>query len=126
MEVAQESAVINPSNDLAKWLCARVARLGRNHCVVVGERIERRLYELIETHMEVRNTREGHGLFRLEKPEPRSSALPTCGWRTTSAASGSGLGCRYATRGRIRSSDRRMSENRAITANKARVFARLP
>jgi hypothetical protein len=44
-----ELLVISKTYDLVKWSCEHTSRFPRTHRFVLGERIERRLYELLET-----------------------------------------------------------------------------
>lgn len=59
-----ELSVIRKTYDLVKWSCEHTGRFPRNHRFVLGERLERRLYELLETLIEARYTRERHELLR--------------------------------------------------------------
>jgi len=49
MKTAQELIVISKTHDLILWSCNHTGKFPRNHRFVLGERIERRLYELLET-----------------------------------------------------------------------------
>jgi hypothetical protein len=59
-----ELAVIQKTYDLVKWSCAHVARFPRSQRFVLGERIERRLYDLLEVLIQARYTRERAELLR--------------------------------------------------------------
>jgi len=62
--MAEELAVIQRAYDLVKWSCGHVARFPRSHRFTPGERIERRLYDLLEGLIQARYTRERQGLLR--------------------------------------------------------------
>lgn len=54
----QELVVIAKTYDLILWSCKHTSKFPRNHRFVLGERIERNLYELLETLIQARYTRE--------------------------------------------------------------------
>jgi hypothetical protein len=64
MAEAQELAVIRRTYDLVKWSCGHTCRFPRSHRFVLGERIERRLYDLLETLIQARYTRDRQALLR--------------------------------------------------------------
>jgi hypothetical protein len=64
MAEAPELAVIRKTYDLVKWACAHTSHFPRNHRFVLGERIERRLYDLLETLIQARYTRDRQALLR--------------------------------------------------------------
>ena len=45
----QELVVITKTYNLILWSCHHTGKFPRNHCFVLGERIERNLYDLLET-----------------------------------------------------------------------------
>ena len=45
----EELVVITKTYDLILWSCRHTGRFPRNHRFVLGERIERNLYDLLET-----------------------------------------------------------------------------
>ena len=45
----EELVVITKTYDLILWSCHHTGKFPRNHCFVLGERIERNLYDLLET-----------------------------------------------------------------------------
>jgi hypothetical protein len=49
---AEELTVITKTYDLILWSCNHTSRFPRNHRFVLGERIERNLYDLLETLLE--------------------------------------------------------------------------
>ena len=49
MEQSGELTVITKTYDLIRWACLLTSRFPRHHRFVLGERIERRLYDLLET-----------------------------------------------------------------------------
>jgi hypothetical protein len=59
-----ELPVITKAYDLVLWSCRHTGRFPRNHRFVLGERIERRLYELLETLLQARYTRQRQELLR--------------------------------------------------------------
>jgi hypothetical protein len=59
-----ELAVIQKTYDLVKWSCPHIARFPRSHRFTLGERIERRLYWLLETLIQARYTRDRSPLLR--------------------------------------------------------------
>jgi hypothetical protein len=60
----EELLVITKTYDLILWSCNRTSRFPRNHRFVLGERIERRLYELLETLIAAKYRRERHELLQ--------------------------------------------------------------
>jgi hypothetical protein len=60
----QELTVITKTYDLVRWSCQHISRFPRNYRFVLGERMERRLYDLLETLLQARYTRDRHGLLR--------------------------------------------------------------
>ncbi|HKI32520.1 MAG TPA: diversity-generating retroelement protein Avd [Gemmataceae bacterium] len=59
----QELAVITKTYDLVLWSCHHAGRFPRSHRFVLGERIERNLYDLLETLIRARYTRERQALL---------------------------------------------------------------
>jgi hypothetical protein len=59
-----ELAVITRTYDLVKWSCQHSSTFPRNHRFVLGERIERRLYDVLETLIQARYTRDRQPLLR--------------------------------------------------------------
>src|SRR5208282_2238982 len=60
-----ELTVITKTYDLILWSCNHTGKFPRNHRFVLGERIERNLYDLLETLIQAKYTRERQPL--LEK-----------------------------------------------------------
>src|SRR5262249_40583657 len=60
----EQLAVIVKTFDLVKWSCQHTGRFPRNHRFTLGERIERRLYDLLETLVQARYTRDRQPLLR--------------------------------------------------------------
>jgi hypothetical protein len=58
-----ELTVITKAYDLILWSCHHTSRFPRNHRFVLGERIERNLYDLLETLIQARYTRQRQGLL---------------------------------------------------------------
>jgi hypothetical protein len=57
MERGEELTVITKTYDLILWSCNHISQFPRNHRFVLGERIERNLYDLLETLLKARYTR---------------------------------------------------------------------
>ena len=55
---AEELAVITKTYDLVEWACPHLSKFPRNYRFVLGERIERRLYDLLEPLIQARYTRQ--------------------------------------------------------------------
>ncbi len=60
----EELAVIQKAYDLVKWSCGHTSKFPRSHRFVLGERIERRLYDLLEVLIQARYTRQRGELLR--------------------------------------------------------------
>src|SRR5215813_14617182 len=63
MERAQELIVVTKTYDLIVWSCQHTSRFPRNHRFVLGERLERHLYDLLETLVRARYTRQRQALL---------------------------------------------------------------
>ena len=61
----QESVVITKTYDLILWSCRHTGKFPRNHRFVLGERIERNLYDLLETLLRAKYSKQRQEL--LEK-----------------------------------------------------------
>lgn len=59
-----ELPIITKTYDLVLWSCKHTSRFPRNHRFVLGEKIERRLYELLEALLQARYTKERTELLR--------------------------------------------------------------
>ena len=59
-----ELAVISKTYDLVKWSCEHMSRFPRNHRFVLGERMERQLYHLLETLIQAKYTRNRRELLQ--------------------------------------------------------------
>jgi hypothetical protein len=59
-----ELAVISMTYDLVEWSCEHTSRFPRNHRFVLGERMERRLYPLLETLIQAKYTRHRRELLQ--------------------------------------------------------------
>lgn len=64
---AEERVVITKTYDLILWSCHHTGKFARNHRFVLGERIERKLYNLSETLIQT----QLRG-FRYSQPACRS------------------------------------------------------
>jgi hypothetical protein len=60
----QELPIITRTYDLVLWSCRHTSKFPRSHRFVLGERIERRLYDLLETLLQARYTRERQALLQ--------------------------------------------------------------
>ena len=59
----QELVVIAKTYDLILWSCHHTGRFPRNHRFVLGERIERNLYDLLEMLIRAKYTRQRQSLL---------------------------------------------------------------
>ena len=60
----QELVVITKTYDFILWSCNHTARFPRSHRFVLGERIERKLYDLLETLIQAKYSREPRVLLQ--------------------------------------------------------------
>jgi 23S rRNA-intervening sequence protein len=60
---AEELIVITKTYDLILWSCNHTAKFPRNHRFVLGERIERNLYDLLGTLIQAKYAKERRGLL---------------------------------------------------------------
>ena len=58
MKKNAELIVITKTYDLILWSCNHTGRFPRQHRFVLGERLERNLYDLLETLIQAKNQRE--------------------------------------------------------------------
>ena len=70
----QELVVITKTYDLILWSCNHTSKFPRNHRFVLGERIERNLYDLLETLIRAKYTRQRQPL--LERANLMLEILP--------------------------------------------------
>ena len=63
MAKREELTVITKTYDLILWSCNHTSRFPRNHRFVLGERIDRNLYELLETLLQAKYGRERSALL---------------------------------------------------------------
>src|SRR5271168_3634823 len=59
----EELTVITKTYDLILWSCNHTGKFPRNHRFVLGERIERTLYDLLETLIRAKYTRQRQELL---------------------------------------------------------------
>jgi len=59
----EELVVITKTYDLILWSCNHTSRLPRNHRFVLGERIERNLYDLLELLIRAKYSRQRQPLL---------------------------------------------------------------
>jgi hypothetical protein len=64
MKQERELTVITKTYDLVLWSCNHTGRFPRNHRFALGERIERNLYDLLETLIEAKYSRHPVELLR--------------------------------------------------------------
>ncbi len=64
-----ELLVIDKVYDLVLWSCRRIAKFPRSHRFTLGERMEVRLYELLETLLRAKYNREKAGLLHQANME---------------------------------------------------------
>ena len=57
-QTAEELIVITKTYDFILWSCNHIGKFPRNHRFVLGERIERKLYELLETLIQAKYSKE--------------------------------------------------------------------
>src|SRR4051794_17889640 len=63
MKSRPELIVLTKTYDLVLWSALHTSRFPRSHRFVLGERIERNLYDLLESLIQARYTREHRGLL---------------------------------------------------------------
>ena len=61
-----ELIVIMKTYDLILWSCKHTGKFPRNHRFVLGERIERNLYDLLETLLRAKYTRQRQPLLEQD------------------------------------------------------------
>ena len=59
----EELTIITKTYDLILWSCNHTGRFPRNHRFVLGERIERNLYDLLETLIRAKYSRQRQPLL---------------------------------------------------------------
>lgn len=64
MKTNEELTVITKMYDLILWSCNHTSRFPRNHRFVLGERIERNLYDLLEILIQAKYSRQPSELLR--------------------------------------------------------------
>jgi 23S rRNA-intervening sequence protein len=63
MAAREELVVITKTYDLILWTCQHTGRFPRNHRFVLGERIERQLYSLLESLIRAKYARDRGALL---------------------------------------------------------------
>ena len=58
MQKMEELVVITKTYDLILWSCSHTSRFPRQHRFVLGEKLERTLYDLLETLIQAKYTRD--------------------------------------------------------------------
>ena len=74
--------MITKTYDLILWSCNHTSKFPRNHRFVLGERIERNLYNLLETLIRAKYTKNRQRLLEDANLAWKSSGS-RCGWRKT-------------------------------------------
>ena len=64
MRKNEELVVITKAYDLILWSCHHTSRFPRNHRFVLGDRIDRNLYAVLETLIEAKYTRQREALLK--------------------------------------------------------------
>ena len=63
MKKTEELIVITKTYDLILWSCNHTGRFPRQHRFVLGERLERTLYDLLETLIQAKYSRDRKSLL---------------------------------------------------------------
>jgi hypothetical protein len=63
MKKSEELVVITKTYDLILWSCNHTSRFPRQHRFVLGERLERNLYDLLETLIQAKYSRDRKSLL---------------------------------------------------------------
>ena len=63
MKKTEELVIITRTYDLILWSCNHTSRFPRQHRFVLGERLERTLYDLLETLIRAKYTRDRRSLL---------------------------------------------------------------
>lgn len=63
MKKTEELVVITKTYDLILWSCNHTGRFPRQHRFVLGERLERTLYDRLETLVQTKYTRDRKSLL---------------------------------------------------------------
>lgn len=63
MKKGEELTVITKTYDLIVWSCHHTSKFPRNHRFVLGERVERNLYDLLETLIQAKYIRNRQALL---------------------------------------------------------------
>ena len=73
----EELTVITKTYDLILWSCNHTGKFPRNHRFVLGERIERNLYDLLEILIRAKYTKHRQELLeQANLPRSRNPAVP--------------------------------------------------
>jgi hypothetical protein len=78
-----ELTVITKAYDLILWSCNHTGRFPRNHHFVLGERIERNLYDLLETLIRAKYSRQRQDLLEQANLLLEARTLP---WTAASSS----------------------------------------
>ena len=63
MKKQEELVIITKTYDLILWSCNHTGRFPRQHRFVLGERLERTLYDLLETLIQAKYSRDHRSLL---------------------------------------------------------------
>ena len=79
MKKTPELVIITKTYDLILWSCNHTSRFPRQHRFVLGERLERNLYDLLETLIRAKYRRERATLLEVDGrfaglPPPRGQS----------------------------------------------------
>ena len=76
MRKDQELTVITKTYDLILWSCNHTGTFPRNHRFVLGERIERNLYDLLESLIRAKYSRQRQPFAGSGQPRTGNPPLP--------------------------------------------------
>ena len=71
-----ELLVIDKAYEVVLWSCRHIATFPRSHRFTLGERMERRLYDLLELLLKAKYTGQKAGLLRQPGRKPRRGVPP--------------------------------------------------
>ena len=109
MKKAEELTIITKTYDLILWSCNHTSRFPRNHRFVLGERIERNLYSLLETLIQAKYTKNRQRLLGTSQPDARNPPLPDAAGERPAMPEGRELRLRRQVHRRNRTACRRLA-----------------
>ena len=119
MKKDQELTVITKTYDLILWSCNHTSKFPRNHRFVLGERLERNLYGLLETLIAAKCTKNRQRPSKTPIWHWMSSGSG-CGWRKTCDEEGPELRLRRQVHRRDRAAG---SAGRKTRTPRWRIFS---